>query len=167
MNKKKQFRELEKQIFEQNADKRENEVILEDGDFRDGKLSWAGYSRLKDECEYVDYDDEIEIKMPAKYMDDFRCAIKSMATNELLHIRRDTRDNRIHALALFLVGVAILAVGVAIDSVIRQEIMFIVSWVFVWAASEKIFFDRNNLQSTRYNLLHIMTAKLLPDEVTE
>jgi len=157
---KRNLRELEKTVLAKHKDKRENEVVLEHDDFKDGKLSWNGFRRLRDECEYIDYKDDIEIKVPAQYADSFKDTVELMATNELLHIKKDIRDMRIAALLFFLVGVAVLAIGLSIQSPIRQELFIIVSWVFIWAASEKIFFDRSNLKDSRYNLLHILSAKV-------
>ena len=158
-NRKKELRDLETTILQKNKNKQENEVILEEGDL-DGKLSWNGYSRLKDECKYIDYQHEIEIKMPQVYVADFKCTLESMASNELLHIRKDTRETRLSALILFVLGCIILAIGVSINHVIRQELFIIFSWVFIWAATEKFFFDRSNLQDNRYNLLHILSARV-------
>jgi len=157
---KKQLRELEKQILESNNTRQENEVTLENSDFKDGKLSWSGFKRLRDECEYIDYEEDIEIKLPKQYMDGFKETLESMTTNELLHIRKDTIETRAKGALLFIIGVAILALGLSIESILRQEIFMILSWVFVWAAAEKIFFDRQNLQDNRYNLLHILSAKI-------
>jgi hypothetical protein len=41
-----------------------------------------------------------------------------------------------------------------------QNIVVIVSWVFVWAAVEKWFFDRGNLKEKRMSLLQILSAKI-------
>jgi len=159
MSKKRQFRRLEKQLINKH-DKRDNEVILENEDFRDGKLSWSGYKRLKDECEYVDYAEDIEIKVPDCYVDGFMGCLESMATSELSHIKKDKRDARIAALVFLLIGVAVLVLSFVGERIIRQEILYIVSWVFIWAAADKMFFDRKQLQNNRYNILHILSAQV-------
>ncbi|MCL2586845.1 MAG: hypothetical protein FWE31_01245 [Firmicutes bacterium] len=163
MSKRREFRELEKQVFDKCRNIRENEVVLENDDFKDGKLSWAGFTRMRAECQYVNLNEEIEIKIPSQYVDNFKENLETMATNELLHIRKDIRENRIKALIFFLIGCAVLAVGLFVDSYFRQEILFIISWVFVWAAAEKTFFDRKDLQDSRYNLLHILSARVVDD----
>ena len=51
----KRFKVLEKNLFKKVKDKRKNEIVLSNSDFKDGKLSFAGYNRIKQECEYIDY----------------------------------------------------------------------------------------------------------------
>jgi len=162
MGQKKKFRELEKQLIAKNQDKRENEVVLESADFRDGKLSVSGFAKLKLECEYIEYDDDIEIKVPNEFVGGFKDTVEQMAAVELSHIRKDKREARIQAGIFLLVGVVVLAFGLVrfTDTIIRQEITIIVSWVFIWASAEKMFFDRSDLQNSRYNLLHILSGQV-------
>jgi len=163
MKTKRRFKELEKQLKTKHKDMRENEVVLDKSDFKDGKLSFSGFKRLKQECEYVDYNEDIEIKIPKEFENGFKDCLEFMATKELSHIRKDKRESRILAVIFLTIGVAVLAFGALrfVESFIRMEITIIVAWVFVWAASEKLFFDRRDLQNWRYNLLHILSAKVV------
>jgi len=163
MFKRKQFLEIEKQLLNKEKEKRENEVVLEEADFKDGKLSWAGYSRLKNECEYIEYSEDIEIRIPENYDKDFAGCLKEMAASELSKIKKDRLETRIKAAVLFFIGLVVLAIGlIRIDDerIVWQEFTLIISWVFVWAAAEKAFFDRRDLQNSRYNILHILTATI-------
>jgi len=162
MRKRRQYVALEKQLLK-HKEGQENEIMLEDADFKDGKLSWQGYSRLKDECEYVDYAEDIEIKIPQAYVDGFKICLENMAINELSKIKKDKLETRIKALVLFFFGAVILTIGlvwVNEEWIVRQEFTLIISWVFVWAAAEKAFFDRKDLQNRRFNLLHILSARI-------
>ena len=161
MRKRREYLALEKQLLNKRKETEENEILLENADFKDGKLSWTGYSRLKDECEYVDYAEYIEIKIPSDYIEGFNSCLEAMATNELSKIKKDKREARIKALILYLIGIVVLTIGLlVIEHIVRQEFMLILSWVFIWAGSEKLFFDRKDLQNRRYNLLHILSAKV-------
>jgi len=161
MRKRKQYIALEKQLLNKHKEAKQNEVVLEDADFKDGKLSWQGYNRLKDECEYVDYAEDIEIKVPQKYRDGFDSCLESMAINELSKIRKDKIETRIKALSLFFLGGVVLTIGLlVIVHIVRQEFALIISWVLIWAAAEKTFFDRRDLQNKRFNLLHILSARI-------
>jgi len=162
MRKRRQYVALEKQLLTKHSQKRDNEVVLEEADFKDGKLSYSGYSRLKGECEYVGYAEDIEIKVPQNYVDGFNFCLENMATNELSKIKKDKIETRIKALILLFVGAVILTIGLmVIEHIVRQEFALIISWVFVWAASEKMFFDRKDLQNNRFNILHILSAKVV------
>ncbi|MCL2555519.1 MAG: hypothetical protein FWE03_00675 [Firmicutes bacterium] len=163
MQKRRIFLALEKKLLNKNKENKENEVVLEEADFKDEKLSWAGYNRLKNECEYIDYSDQIEIKIPQRYDADFKNCLENMAANELSKIKKDKIEARIKASILFFIGIIILTIGLVWineANVVRQEFTLIISWVFIWAAAEKLFFDRRDLQNNRYNLLHILTAKI-------
>ena len=164
MNRNKQFKNLEKNLKEKFINIKENEVVLREEDFKDGKLTRTGYISLKLQSDYIAVNEDVEIKVPKAYIKGFKEQLELMATKELLRIKSDMKDTNIIALILFISGIALLSLP-AIFSIFRttiiNEIILIVSWVFTWAAVEKKFFTMHILKSKRQNILHILISQIL------
>jgi len=159
----KRYRELEKALKEKYKNIRENEVTLDGDDFKKGKLTIEGYERLKNQCDYIPYSEEIEIIVPCEHEKGFRESLEFMAVHELSRIRQDRRDARVAAMVLMLGGIVTFLFGVLLEHAGRglfEYIFVIASWVFVWAAVEKWFFDRKELHEKRRSLLQILSAKI-------
>ena len=161
MNRKKikQFKELEKRIAEKLEGKCENTIVLSSSDFKDGKLSSAGYNRLKQECEYISHTEDIKIVLPEEYLANFKETLENMAANETLYIRKDMREINIYSILFLLTGMLWFTVGSFITNPVIHEITIVATWVFVWTALEKWFFDGNRLKKRKFNLLNILSAK--------
>jgi len=139
-----------------------NEVSLNNADFDNGKLSLSGYIRLKKQCEYIRYNSDVEIKMPQEYAENFKDTFECFVANELLYIKKKRRNAKIIALTLLMVGVLwYLVRHFFISSIIAQEITLVATWVFVWAAVEKLFFDQNILIKRRRRLFQLLSAKII------
>jgi len=164
MNKHKQYKELEKSLILKYNLHKENEIVLNDEDFKDGKLSIFGFYHLKQECEYIPYNQEIEIKIPGKYEKDFKNTLNQLGTNELIKIKKDIKYAKTTALILLLFGVIFIILGNVFDFFkgdILKSIVIIASWVFVWGAVERWFFDQRELMDKRISLLQILSAKII------
>ena len=163
MNKQKQYDDLEKALEQKYKTNRENEVVLSKEDFKDGKLTVFGYNHLKQQCDYIPYSEDIEIKIPREYGAGFKYVLEYMGANELSRIKKDRRETKLTALGLLFTGILLVMLGNILE-VFRgnffQSIIVIVSWVFVWAAVEKWFFDRKDLKEKRKSLLQILSAKI-------
>ena len=163
MSKQKQYDDLEKALEQKYKTNRENEVVLSKEDFKDGKLTVFGYDHLKQQCDYIPYSEDIEIKIPREYGAGFKYALEYMGANELSRIKKDRRETKLTALGLLFTGILLVMLGNILE-VFRgnffQSIIVIVSWVFVWAAVEKWFFDRKDLKEKRRSLLQILSAKI-------
>jgi len=86
-----------------------------------------------------------------------------MGASELSRIRKDRRETKIVALMLLFTGILFVILGNVLEvfqGSFFQNIVVIVSWVFVWAAVEKGFFDRRDLVEKRVSLLQILSAKI-------
>jgi len=167
MNKK--YREIEKALEQRYKDVSENEASLNADDFKDGKLTVCGYERLKSQCDYIPYSEEIVINIPSELEHSFKDSLEFLAANELSRIKKDRREARITSLVLLLGGILFFAFGIIFEYFQRElfwNIVIIVSWVFIWAAAEKWFFDRKDLREKRKSLLQILTAKISPQAVT-
>ena len=162
-----QFKVLERRLDRILKEKRENEIVLSNSDFIDGKLSFSGYNRLKQECEYIDYSENIEIIIPEKCADDFKKNLENMMSNEASHIKKDMREIRFKSILFLIIGVLWFTFG-NIFTVLTfvKEITVVATWVFVWSAVEMWFFDSNRLKKRKYNLLHILSAKITIDNGT-
>ena len=161
MGKIKNFIELEKTLELKYSGVKENEVHLGGEDFKDGKLSSSGYLRLKQQCEYIPYSDQIEIIIPRETAIGFRANLEQMAAAEISKIKKDRK--RASYSSLFMLSLGILWYMVSyffIPSKIVKDITIIVTWVFVWAAVEKWFFERGKLQDRRFSLLQILAARV-------
>jgi len=156
----KRFKVLEKNLFKKVKDKRKNEIVLSNSDFKDGKLSFAGYNRIKQECEYIDYSEYIEIIMPKEYVADFKETLEKMVVNEATHIKKDTRKIYIYSILFFLIGALWFTIGTLFTIPVIKEITIVATWVFVWTALEKWFFEGNRLKKSKFNLFKILLAKV-------
>jgi len=155
-----QFKVLERRLAKILKEKQGNKIVLCNSDFEDGNLSFAGYNRLKQECEYIDYSENIEIIIPEKYANDFKETLENMMANEASHIKKDMQAIRFKSIVFLLIGVLWFTLGniFTIPTVVK-EISIVATWVFVWSAVEMWFFDSNKLKKRKYNLLHILSAK--------
>lgn len=139
----------------------ETQVLLEKTDFRDSMFSASGYKRLKQECEYIDYGEQIEIIIPKEYAEGFKEKLESMAATELKHIKKDRQRNRMLALILLSIGSVWFVLGQFFSPArFVREITIVATWVFIWAAVEKWFFDQSKLRDRRFSLLQILAAKI-------
>jgi hypothetical protein len=67
-----QFKEIEKSLEQRIKNRQEKTVCLQGDDFKDGKLSLPGYNRIKQECEYISYKEEIEIEVSEEFEKNFK-----------------------------------------------------------------------------------------------
>ncbi|HHT55543.1 MAG TPA: hypothetical protein GX012_03165, partial [Acholeplasma sp.] len=108
MSRNKEFKELEKTLKKKYVNMKENEVILRDTDFENGRLTKSGYISLKQQSDYISLNEDIEIKIPKTYSKGFKDQLEYVATKELIRIKVDMKYVNISALIFFLVGVALL-----------------------------------------------------------
>ena len=166
---KKRYIELEKSLDVKFINVRENELTLAKEDFKDGNLKSSAFSRLKDECWYISYEEEVVIKLPQENEDRFKNDLEFLATRELHKIAKDRKEACVHAIVLFLVGVAILgalALTIFLVEALSHVLFFtelftIISWVFVWAGVTKFFIDRKEMAEKRFTLLQLLSAKIV------
>jgi len=168
---KKQYLELEERLEKKFKNVRENELILTKDDFKDGKLRSSSFTKLKDECWYIPYEDDVEIKLPKRFEAGFRDSLEFFSTREISKVKKDRNEDRVQAVILFLTGIAILAVAfvayLAWDVMIVTELFTIISWVFIWAAVTKWFIDRRELRDQRFTLLQMLSARIISVEDEE
>jgi len=162
---KKKYIELEKRLEVKFKNVRENELVLTKDDFKDGKLLAGSFERIKNECYYIPYEDEVEIKMPQKFLGGFCGSFELMSHRELSKLWALRREAWITALILILAGIGLLIPMYFLYEVrgafIIPELLLIASWVFVWAAVQKVFFDRWRLREQRFTLLQLLDAKVV------
>jgi len=136
---------------------------LGDDDFKDGKLTVAGYDNLKNQCDYIDYLEEIVIKIPPDKKDTFKDSLEFLAANELSKIKKDRIEARAASLILLGGGVLFFLLGNLLEFMRRElffNIVLIACWVFIWAAIEKWFFDRKDLRERRKSILQILAGRI-------
>ena len=161
--KRNKYRAIEKALTQKQKAKRENEAVLNNEDFKNGKLTAQGYEHLKQQCDYIPYREDIEIKIPKECETGFKDSLEPMAAVELSRIKKDRRDAQIASAILLLVGIGFVLLGNFIEFHkvrIFETVVIIASWVFVWAAVEKWFFDRRRLTDKKFSLLQILSAKV-------
>jgi len=159
----KDLNSLERKLIKKYSPKEENEVNLIAEDFRDRRLTPTGYLRLKQQCEYIPYREDVEIKIPKDMDYHFKARVEYLGSHELLVIRNERKDTQKMAIILFLVGVLLFLFGMVFELynvAVVKDIIVIASWVFVWAAVEKWFFDRKDQRENRLNILRIINAKV-------
>jgi len=157
------YRDLEKALMQKHKANRENEAVLTKEDFKGGKLTVAGYESLKQQCDYISYREDIVIKIPQENEAGFKATLESMGAVELRQMRKDRLDAKLMSAILLLVGIGLILLGNFVEFhrvPIFENIVIIASWVFVWAAVEKWFFDRRRLTDKRFSLLQILSAKV-------
>lgn len=129
------------------------------------------YEYLMQEVEIVPAKHDIELRMlvdeniTAEQEQQIRRAIKThykfMITTANLILRR----NAIVSTLLYLGGAATLLLNFLTDTIIPslpiKEAMLISTWFLIWEATNKAFFERNDLNHDRYNMLRIFNAKIV------
>jgi len=168
-NQKKQYLKLENELKHEFRNVHENELVLLKEDFKDGKLKSSAFARLKDECWYIPYEDEVVIKLPVEYAEKFNKTMRFLASRELSKIKKDRLEACFQGTILFTIGILVLGtLAMTIFFWDRlYEIMFvtelftIISWVFVWAAVSKFFIDRRENKDQRFTLLQMLSAKIV------
>ena len=152
---------IEKKLSEKIKDECESKIVLCDSDFHKGKLSFAGYNRLKQECEYINNLEYIEIIVPKEFSGDFMKTLENMVAKEVLRIKKDMRGIYINSVVFLLIGVFWFTVGNVFEMpIVIKEIMIIATWVFVWTAFDKWFFEGNTLIKRKSNLYQLLLAKV-------
>ena len=175
---KKDYIALEKNLEHKFRSVRENELTLTKEDFKDGRLKSSSFNRLKDECWYIGYEDEVEIRVPEEYADGFKDGLEFLAARKLSKIKKDRREDIMHAIILLFTGLAVLgalallfafweAMETARETFFVGELLTIASWVFVWAAVTKFFIDRRDLRDQRFTLLQLLSARIILTEENE
>lgn len=163
MSKLQKFLKIEKELEQKFEAKRESEVVLDKEDFKGAELTAEGYFKLKQQCDYIDYKEDIEIKIPLADGEGFREQLEHKASGELKRIKKDKRRGLLVALILLAVGAFWYGLRyiAQLQSVeILSEITLVATWVFIWAAVDKCFFGRRKLTDKRMSLLHILSAKI-------
>lgn len=162
---KQQLKDTEKRLKLKFVNLKHSEIVLREEDFEDGKLTKSGYLSLKQQSDYIPTTETIEIRMPKAYIKDFKETLEYVGTKELTRIKTDIRDANIFALIFFSVGLLLISLQAFIEffnTKIINDILIIVSWVFMWAAVEKRFFGIPVLKNRRINILHILSSNYLP-----
>lgn len=161
------YRELEKELEQKLQTRRENEVLLTGEFFHEEKFSTLGYFRLKQQCEYIAADEEIEIVLAedcAAVEENFKSTFTILGANELSQTKKDLLSARMSSLILMLGGIVWFLMSYLAQTLewvmIVKELFVIATWVFVWAAIEKFFFGRKELHEKRFKLLQMLSAKI-------
>lgn len=153
--------DLEKSLIQKYKDFTGEKLYLSEDDFKNEKLTSGGYSRIKEECSHFEPKKEIEIQVPAEHQKDFKDNLEYFSARELIQIRKDIFSAQVQARALFFIGMIFLLVGYFVSAgELFKEIIVIASWVFIWAAVEKMFFDTIYLRRTRVKILQMLSAKI-------
>jgi len=170
-NLKKQYVNIEKSLEQKFSTTLENELELNMADFKEGKLRQSSFMRLKEECWYIPYGEEVVIKLGEGCKECKSALTDSMeffASRELSKIKKDRREARFYALVFFLVGVALLgalSLTLFFSEAFREthfvpELITIISWTFVWAAVTIFFIDFKKSRDQRFTLLQLLSARV-------
>jgi hypothetical protein len=162
MSKMKRFKEIERSLGQRADSKIDTVITLENEDFKDGKLTLSGYDRLKHECEFIGYKEDIEIIVPKENGTNFKGTLESMVSVELSRIKVKGRSTHMQACVWMLAGIICFLIGTLFrDTTMIKDITIIAAWVFIWTAVGKWFFDLTDLRDKKYSLIHILTAKII------
>ncbi|MDR0778625.1 MAG: hypothetical protein LBE48_04230 [Methanomassiliicoccaceae archaeon] len=161
MSKIKRFKEIEKELEQRAESTIDNVIALETEDFKDGKLTLSGYDRLKHECEFIGYKEDIEIIVPKENGTDFKGSLEGMVAIELSRLKIKRQSIKRQALMCMAAGVIWFLIGAFFrEETLIKDITIIAAWVFVWTAVGKWFFDLSDLSDKRMSLLHILTGRI-------
>lgn len=164
MNRKKEFKLMEKSLQKEFINIKSNEVILRSEDFYDYRLTKSGYLSIKHQSDYIKLEEDIELRIPIAYQKHFKRDLEYLATKELLRLKTDMRDANIFAITFFLLGLLLILVPTIFpifNRIIINELILIIAWVFTWAAVEKRFFSMYRLKARRNNIIHILTSRII------
>lgn len=163
MRKKQEFREIERHLKLKYRNIRENEIIVRDTHFEEGRITKIGYLSLKQQADYIPIYDVIMIKVPKNHESDFKASLEYVAAKELIRIKKDILSTSILGFIFFSLGVALLIIkevtGLSSEKIIN-EILLIISWIFIWSSAEKVIFEIRKFRNDRLNIFHLLGANI-------
>lgn len=138
-------------------------AVLYEDDFKDGKLTAAGYGNLKEQCKTTNNAAALEITVPVNYKENFTELVEPFAAREIVFLNKKIRQIKYIVCSLMLVAVIAFLLGeFVVKAKIFNNITVVASWVFMWTAIEKWFFEKRELQIEKYKLLQIVSAEIKP-----
>jgi len=140
----------------------DNTAVLYEDDFKDGKLTAAGYNNLKEQCKTTNNAAQVEITVPENYKENFTELVESFAAKEIVFLNKKIRRIKYIVCSLMLVAIAAFILGeLIVKAKIFNNLTVVASWVFTWTAIEKWFFEKRDLQIEKYKLLQIVSAEVV------
>lgn len=136
-------------------------VVLTSEDFKDNHLLPSAYLKIKDSVISTNLEQKLVIEIPAQANGNFKSDLENNIALELKAIHKQKQTIKIQAFVLLVIGVVwFIATQLLRKYEIINEIMVITTWVFVWAAVEKFFFERAALHGPRIRLLMLLDAEI-------
>jgi len=172
---KRQYLKLENTLQQKFETLPENELTVVADDFKSDehsvsqkKLRASAFNRLKEECWYIPYEEEVVLRVPIGMEIAFKASLEFRATRELSKLKKDRREDCVQSALLLAIGMLILG-ALALTGFLWEglsnlffvtELITIASWAFIWAAVHKFFIDRIELSDARFTLLQLVSARV-------
>ncbi|MDR2203045.1 MAG: hypothetical protein LBE76_01830 [Nitrososphaerota archaeon] len=156
----KELVQLENELLAQISSQDDNTLVLT-ADFFDetGELTAKGYNSLKEQARFIDFVRNVKITVPKNCTNFFHKKLSLFVAKDLVTIRKE--EKRIKHLSLLLMGLGVFTLLFCyLFSIftILYEVLLVASWVFLWAAFEKFFFEYSGLKRQRVHLLHLVNS---------
>lgn len=163
---KKEYIQLEEQLTTNYRHLRANEIVISPEDFKNGYLTNHAFTRLRDECWYIPYGDEVVIKAPTMAGTNIKEDLQFFSARALDKIKKDRMEVIRQSIGLFVVGLCMLTLLTLIfdamyENVFVIEFVSILSWVFVWSSVGMYFIDQRPIQDKRFTLLQLLSAQVV------
>jgi len=155
---KKEFKHLERTLIN-SYEKKNDKIIVDNNDFDEDGLTIEGFSKIKQKLEYVSIDDTFDIVVSNKKDEVFRNSLIHYVSKELFIIKKQKDRINKFSIIFLLIGILVMIFYYLFSKTyFLSELFIIISWVFIWAAVEKIFFEKAALKRNRIKLLILISS---------
>ena len=163
---KKKYINLEQKLTTNYRHLRANELLISPDDFENSHLTNHTFTRLKDECWYIPYEDKVIIKAPTLKGTNIQEDLQFFSARALDKIKKDRQDAIRQSIGLFITGLCMLTILTLIfeplyENVFIIEFVSILSWVFVWSSVGIYFIDQRPLKDKRFTILQLLSAEII------
>ncbi len=149
---------LEKDLLK-NYENKTDKIIINDKSFDEQGFTIEGFNRLKEEINYIELDCDFGIIVPEGKQEVFNKSLKHYISKELFYINKKNKQINNIVILLLIFGIAVMALYYFfLKSFVLSDLLIIVSWVFIWSAIEKLFFEKPFLNRESLKLLLLLDS---------
>lgn len=149
---------LEKDLLK-NYENKTDRIIINEKSFDEQGFTIEGFNRLKEEINYIELDCDFKIIVPGLKQEIFKRSLRHYISKELFYINKKNKQINSVVLLLLILGITIMtSYYFFLKDFILSQLFVIVSWVFIWSAIEKFFFEKPALNKESLKLLLLLDS---------
>ncbi len=149
---------LEKDLLK-NYENKTDRIIISEKSFDEQGFTYEGFNRLKDEINYIELDSDFRMIVPEAKKELFNKSLKDYISKDLFFINKKHKEiNGIVTLLLILGVIIMISYYLFFKELFLSQLFIIFSWVFIWTATEKLFFEKPALNRESLKLLLLLDS---------